>query len=232
MSKPTLNSYALLLGMVLMPTTTYASLYSITYYELKSGFVGTNLSDYLVSGTGTFEINDLAVNPNSLVLYEDPDFVSLQVNFTTTLGNATFSLASSDFPSGNTLAGPDQGILFDNFAVPLRFDTPSTSTSNTAIFCEPSCNTLVFDRDSFWMWDDDGYERVLLADGTITDLSALPPNTNYARLGGDWVFNPLGSLSQTGGFYQISNVPIPGAAWLFATGLLGLVGIGRRKMTA
>ena len=222
------NSYALLLGMVLMPSTTYASLYSITYYELIES-VGTTLSDYQVSGTGTFEINNPAVNPNSTVLYEDPDFVSLQVNLTTTVGNATFSLANSDFPTGDTFAGPEQGILFDNFAVPLRFDTPSTAAGNTAIFCNPTCNEIRVNREAFWMWDDDGYERVLLADGTITDLSALPPNTDYTLLGGDWDFSPFGSISQIGGFYQISNVPVPGAAWLFASGLLGLIGISRRK---
>jgi hypothetical protein len=30
---------------------------------------------------------------------------------------------------------------------------------------------------------------------------------------------------------QVSQVPIPAAAWLFGSGLLGLVGIARRKKT-
>jgi hypothetical protein len=46
----------------------------------------------------------------------------------------------------------------------------------------------------------------------------------------NWVFEGFGGIKE-----KISpnaygyTVPIPAAAWLFGTGLLGLVGIGRRK---
>lgn len=38
--------------------------------------------------------------------------------------------------------------------------------------------------------------------------------------------------SQIGQSYDVSTIPIPGAAWLFGSGLLSLVGIARRKKSA
>lgn len=48
--------------------------------------------------------------------------------------------------------------------------------------------------------------------------------------------NPLGSLEVSNYHLHlegtVSHVPIPAAAWLFGSGLLGLVGMARRKRTA
>ena len=38
--------------------------------------------------------------------------------------------------------------------------------------------------------------------------------------------------SSTAGNWEVSNVPVPAAVWLFGSGLLGLVGIARRKKAA
>ncbi|MHB8534054.1 MAG: VPLPA-CTERM sorting domain-containing protein [Sulfuricaulis sp.] len=37
------------------------------------------------------------------------------------------------------------------------------------------------------------------------------------------------SLTANGGTYNVSAVPVPAAAWLFGSGLMGLVGVARRK---
>ena len=70
--------------------------------------------------------------------------------------------------------------------------------------------------------------------------SEYAPNPSFA-----WYFSMSngrqGSLSKVNGFYawavQSGNVgavvvPVPAAAWLFASGLLGLMGVARRKKTA
>jgi hypothetical protein len=38
-----------------------------------------------------------------------------------------------------------------------------------------------------------------------------------------------GSSVDTGFYYEVSAVPVPAAVWLFGSGLLGLVGVARRK---
>ena len=48
----------------------------------------------------------------------------------------------------------------------------------------------------------------------------------------NWAFDSLGNQSQLFAEVQltgISSVPVPAAAWLFSSGLIGLIGIARRK---
>ena len=71
----------------------------------------------------------------------------------------------------------------------------------------------------------------LLAHAFASDMSLI----NYAVLGLDPAFELDAGLSDIGTFSitvlndGMSAVPIPGAVWLFGSGLLGLVGMARRK---
>lgn len=47
-----------------------------------------------------------------------------------------------------------------------------------------------------------------------------------------WTLNTDGSLNFNGTEGAVSAVPLPAAAWLFGSGLLGLVGVSRRKAKA
>lgn len=59
----------------------------------------------------------------------------------------------------------------------------------------------------------------------VSDLGGAPYITAFS--GGQWVLDPtLGRVS------YVSAVPIPAAVWLFGSGLIGLVGISRRKKQA
>jgi len=59
----------------------------------------------------------------------------------------------------------------------------------------------------------------------VSDLSGTPISTTFAN--GKWHVNATtGTVSYVG---QVSAVPVPAAIWLFGSGLLGLVGISRRK---
>ena len=64
----------------------------------------------------------------------------------------------------------------------------------------------------------------------IARSQAFPPisfNGGDQRIGGKDRFNLVWAV-RTG----VSAVPIPAAAWLFGSGLLGLVGVSRRKKAA
>ena len=44
-----------------------------------------------------------------------------------------------------------------------------------------------------------------------------------------WSLDATGAVTYTLAAAAVSEVPLPGALWLFGSGLLALVGIGRRR---
>jgi hypothetical protein len=81
------------------------------------------------------------------------------------------------------------------------------------------------------------FEVIYLDDGEVTTVSA---NTNpvepFTPFSGAWTYfqgvNAGGEGIEKKGFYTVTAVPVPAAIWLFGSGLLGLIGIARRKKAA
>jgi hypothetical protein len=231
MKKSGLLGIALACAHLFISIPVSAATYSITFYEKDS--VGSNLFDnFIVSGTGSFEINDAAVTPNNLVLFSDSDFLAFDATIAATTGSAQFTLGIDDFPphDGN-LTGHEQGILFDASGQPLRFDNPNTTFANTAQICDPTCDTSVLLKAGLILYDDNGFDTVVLNDGTlVTRALAISNGDAFTPLGGEWNFKPLGEIvSISNNLYLIQAVPVPAAVWLFGSGLLGLIGVARRK---
>jgi len=226
--------------LAIVSINTNAATYSITFYEFTgSGIGGLNINDdYTVAGAATFEIKDTAVGPNNLVLFSDSaNFLAFDATMTTTLGGAQFTLGIDDFPpkgDGTDSNTHEQGILFDASGNPLRFDVPTLSYGNGAQICDPDCFATggILNQSRLTLWDDNSFDTVFLNDGTITNsTTAIVNGDAFTPFNGAWQFNPLDSIALTSpsSYYLIQTVPIPGAAWLFCSGLIGLIGIARRK---
>jgi hypothetical protein len=73
-----------------------------------------------------------------------------------------------------------------------------------------------------------GADQSGLALGGVANLYGLTGNGNAGKEQSYLLSNNL-TLSSTG---NLSSVPLPAAVWLFGSGLLGLIGVGRRKAAA
>lgn len=83
------------------------------------------------------------------------------------------------------------------------------------------------------IFNDELLGTVFGADYELDELSFLDLDiTNYAGMSGslDFVLNTTGTESANIFIPEsISSVPVPAAVWLFGSGLIGLVGLARRK---
>jgi len=208
-------SCALITSCLLLPVYTSAAIFSVDYYQRLAGSGTTGILgvDYLLAGSGTFEIADSAITPNNTILFTSPDFLDFEITLSTGLGNAFFSKQISEYPGNyNRNRGLEQGILLDANAKPVRFDTPSTSISNTSVFCNPDCDIIGSSRDVFYMPDDDTYDLVLLLDGTnrvSSRSNAEGFGIPYTPFAGDWYLSPVGTINYARGIYTFSSVPVP-----------------------
>lgn len=132
-----------------------------------------------------------------------------------------FGMQSGDVISGSNLkrggstiydvgsATPaSDGLGYIQGAAPL-----AVTTWNTSTLCTPGDNCIGNAVSGGWPLTDDGIAGSPMIDGPFPGL-----NVNFDIGSG----NSLTVLN-------ISAVPVPGAVWLFGSGLLGLIGLARRK---
>jgi len=85
-----------------------------------------------------------------------------------------------------------------------------------------------------WLWDNQhigfsgGELMSFISIDEFNPIDGQPIVTAFSNA--EWMVNPTsGTVSYVG---EVSAVPVPAAVWLFGSGLLGLVGIGRRRKQA
>jgi len=200
-----------LLGAVFACAISYGFTANASTVITFNGTAGENSSES-VAGTTYMEAGYSLVFNNSGAFFIDNNFTSFPglIDFDDDV--LEFNETSASF-----VMTKDDGGLFDLFSV----DTGSLG------------------RDEF----DDGnfvFTGIFGTGGTITQtvLGVAPGVTTNLFTG----FVGLSSLvvtSNDGAFpvmdnitVDVSAVPVPAAVWLFGSGLLGLIGIARRKKTA
>ncbi len=194
-----------------------AATWEIVFYQKLPGTATNLYNDYMIAGSGTFEIADGAVIPDNLVLFEDNDFLSFDIEIATDEdAPRQLTLGIDDFPP-TPPTNLSQGILFDALANPLRFDTPATVTGNGARICEDVCNIRIGLKAELTLFDNNGFNvGYLIGDGTIGDIDFLMltyPGEPIQRLGGSYTYRVGvdigGSGVQKQGYYEIRTPPAP-----------------------
>lgn len=114
----------------------------------------------------------------------------------------------SAVPASDGTFNPNTGSLLNQGPAPL-----AVTTWNTTTLCTPGFDCIGNALSGGGPFTDDSISGSPMIDGPFTGL-----NVNFDIGSG----NSLEVLS-------VSSVPVPAAVWLFGSGLIGLIGVARRK---
>ena len=125
-----------------------------------------------------------------------------------------FVMGRNGDPANN--GGVDVDYVYSNFSL--------GNTSDQIVFSNGLSELLRLDYTS-------GFGTA----GISVELTGLPMNAlNYALTGESLIYGlgDIGTPGAAGSFIpEPSPVPVPAAAWLFSSGLAGLIGVSRRRKT-
>jgi NAD(P)-dependent dehydrogenase (short-subunit alcohol dehydrogenase family) len=210
-----------LIAAVLALTPFAAQALTVTIVDLNDNTTETfNGANNVIIGAGGSNILDKYWEFNSVLSISNESFEV--ADGSAVLGSASFSLSALS-------AGTNVGIRVEE-EFDLNYDGPGTVTSSAnaatlidaAVFFDTGINNTVLDTAFFDTTAQD-YQKSFAVDltspFTLTQEFVLDADAIGATVGFD--------VSTTA-----SPVPIPAAAWLFGSALLGFVAIGRRKLAA
>ena len=177
--------------------------------SLFSGLTEIRGIDFTASNGGTWSENEYAVTLSTAVNGVN----QLVANFDANTGSDAALFETKSF-SGSVAAG---GLV--GFSGSFNYD--------------PTQGDLLVDIHRITGSQQSMSLNYVYGENTLNEFSRL---YSFDDLGTGYVGNNYGNVTTftTGeGFAgQVSAVPVPAAAWLFGSGLLGLVGIARRKTRA
>ncbi len=111
-------------------------------------------------------------------------------------------------PASDGTLNPNTGLLLNQGPAPL-----AVTTWNTTTLCTPDLDCIGNALSGGGPFTDDGISGSPMIDGPFRGM-----NVNFDIGSG----NSLTVLS-------VSSVPVPATVWLFGSGLIGLIGVARRK---
>ena len=206
------NTFYLLLLSTLLTATVQAA--SVSYYIDQSNALpdGVNYAQVTISDSNT-NIGDIdflvEIIPSAFSVSPDANFgmQTFSFNYDTTLSNSDMNITNID-PSWSISANNNAGGGFGKFG----FELSGTGSTRTDVL-------------SFSISGITGDTPMSYATG-----SELNPSS------GEFFATHIAGFDLTEGvtsaqFAGSSPVPVPAAAWLFASGLLGLVGYARRRQS-
>ena len=163
------------------------------------------------------------------------DVDHILTNWDASDGDYSIDLSGSGFGSGDyieqtisTVVGANYSLTFDYSANPGfdPNDTVNALVRNFAVDITGNATTnLSYDMDT---------NNDLSIDILPTDMQYLSANLNFSATSTSTTLRFTSPEFYRSGIALdnvavVSAVPVPAAAWLFGTGLLGLVGVARRK---
>jgi hypothetical protein len=162
----------------------------------------------LLLGTALFVTASVA-NATTIWLPTDGDInFSLQ---TGALGSYELRIFDEEagIPSGDSLLVVTPDLIYVNGSTSLHYNSDFSDTG------------LAYDGDFVLAVSNDGFATWTTGDANMASTLTVPEANMYAV-----------KFGNIGGFelvIDVTPVPVPAAVWLFGSGLLGLVGVARRR---
>jgi hypothetical protein len=203
----------------------------------------TTISTVSGFGGGSFSMTD-----------KDGGAAGDQTGASQTTGNALYDDATGVISWAGSIAGdfPAAGFSYEFANGALNTNTGAftadftcTDATDPLIFGGSTCGGYQFTSDGFGGWvdaDNDGNpDKTILAPAVAMDLFQTNPTYNNFSTGPDGLHmtfenKPYTEGNEYGQDYKfvflkgsVAAVPVPAAAWLFGSALVGLAGIGRKR---
>ena len=107
------------------------------------------------------------------------------------------------------------------------------ATNNEGVYTAAASGAAYFGSGFMTNWKGNVAFNDTAAVGTAQNMWQLTPSSNAGlskatttKLAGQWLLNSAGALTYT---VPPAAVPLPAAVWLLGSGLIGMVGVARRK---
>jgi hypothetical protein len=197
---------------------------------LKLGFLGVTF--YFASVTQALATTIYAYTGNNFTLYPSPYTDQMSVSATFSLAqplaaNLNFSSVSpisfSLSDGVNTITDQSDNLLSTLF----RFITDGSGNIqewNVSVLTDFPTQSVGETRITIGTVNNPSL-------GQIYDQGLISTCTNTGNCSSGLV-QTNAFISGSPGAWQVTTVPVPAAAWLFGSGLLGLIGVARRKKAA
>lgn len=193
------------------------------------------------AGDATFVSSFSASNPNDIKWHVSAADVRLLPGESQSTPDALVILSTSPTTSPSTTASvsgmSNAGQQWDLFVGQVNTTGCGTGTGTSCTTTDPSSPAFgaVFDTTAFGLLgstilglDTDAF-FVYTTGKAGSPAITKPTRTVFENSAGQGIF----SLSADGTLtYNIPAIPVPAAVWLLGSGLLGLVGVARRKQSA
>jgi hypothetical protein len=211
--------YSLLAGLLTLSTVSVANTYSFTQ------LLGNSNADIGISGTNQLLVDVTSVGANVNFRFTNAVGTSSSITaiYFDDVDPALFSSISNDVLGA---AGDSTGVIFDDGANPSNLPQGNTvGFDATASGDSDSPGQIVNGVDAAGEWVD---FLGTLSTGNSFNAVIAALNSGTFRIG----LSVQSTQGRGADRYEVgvpSAVPLPGAVWLFGSGLMGLVGYKRRN---
>lgn len=204
-------------------TVNFQALFSGTgEMEYGGGFLCDSATDYTpTSATGSIQVGGETTGCDSFNRGVVEFDISTLVD-SSTIGSATLSLTTEFVYINDTIVDGTVEIGVNGFAGNGFKDKPDFNVDNQInVFTAASLTTYTIDVTDYLrslVDNNDSYAGFMLD---------CPPTSPFCSNNDNVFISGVGSSNSP--LLSVEAVPVPAAVWLFGSGLIGLVGVARRK---